>query len=92
MANHNHNITSLCCKSSVTHLKQPLAEENEATEIWVCNQCNSEAPNEFMFRDLNKVPQFFIDLHAHKTNNHTIIARQELTPSLKQKPYYIKTK
>ena len=85
-----HRDSSLCCHATVTIFHQPNAMENEVSEIKICTACNSEAPRIGMFQDWTKVPLIFIEMNAHKTNIPTIISRQELTPSLKQKPYYIK--
>ena len=63
-------LTSLCCKATVTTIYNPKSYENEVRTIRVCTACNSEAPNLDLFNDWNKVTQFFIDLHAHTTNNN----------------------
>ena len=64
------NRTSLCCKAKVITIYQPKAMENEVKTIRVCTACNSEAPILEMFNDWSKVQQFFVDIHAHKTNNN----------------------
>lgn len=61
--------SSLCCHASITTVYNPHAMENEVRTIRVCTACNSETPKINMFNDWNKVPMFFINLNAHKTNN-----------------------
>jgi len=81
--------TSLCCKASVIGLRECSTVENEVQSINVCSACNSEAPKAYLFK-LGEVEinQFFMDLYNNKSLR--VIERQKLTPSLKQKPYYIK--
>jgi len=81
--------TSLCCKSAVIGLRECSTVENEVQSINVCSACNSESPKAYMFK-LGEVEinQFFMDLYNNKSLR--VIERQKLTPSLKQKPYYIK--
>lgn len=80
---------SLCCKSAVIGLRECSELENEVSSINVCSACNSESPKAYMFK-LGEVEinQFFMDLYNNKSLR--VIERQKLTPSLKQKPYYIK--
>ena len=81
--------TSLCCKATVIGLRECSDVENEVQSINVCSACNSEAPKAWMFQ-LGEVEinQFFMDLYNNTSLR--VIDRKKLTPSLKQKPYYIK--
>lgn len=82
--------TSLCCKASVIGLRECSKAENEAQSINVCSACNSEAPKAYMFKMGEvEINQFFMDLYNNTSLR--VIERQKLTPSLKKKPYYIKT-
>ena len=61
--------TSLCCHATIVTLEQPNAMENEVSRIRVCTACKTEAPKQWMFNNIFKIAQFYIDLKAHKTNN-----------------------
>jgi hypothetical protein len=65
----DYNI-SLCCKASITTVEQPNAMENEVSRIRVCDACLSEIPKLGMFQEINKVADFFIQLHSHKSENN----------------------
>lgn len=81
--------TSLCCKATVIGLRGCSNLENEVMTINVCSACNSEAPKAYMFKMGEvEINQFFMDLYNNTSLR--VIERQKLTPSLKQKPYYIK--
>lgn len=64
-----NNPSSLCCKATIRTLYQPKAEEDEARTIRICTACNTEAPVLKLFDDWDKIPDLFIKLHNHKTNN-----------------------
>ena len=87
---HSNNM-SLCCKAAVIGLRECSTLENEVSSINVCSACNSESPKAYMFKlgDV-EINQFFMDLYNNKSLR--VIEWQKLTDSLKQKPYYIKTK
>jgi len=61
---------SLCCKATIRTVYNKFAMENEVRTIRVCNGCNCEAPDINMFTNWDKLPQLFIELNAHKTNNN----------------------